>query len=135
MTENHANCFCGDPGCWDQADRSWVSCSWHGIQHGCESSVFFIHGRKIREQRTIPPGELSVSEFATLLVEWSKGLPNPRVVVCFDSDGDGQKGFWIEGEREPNEEDAARLEQCRAMQEKNDRRELERLKRKYRETV
>ena len=126
------NCICGAPGCWDKGDYSWLASNsgWHGEINGCQSSVFFIHGKKIREQRNIPEGFWPVSEMVELVRRWSEGLPNARFVMCFDTGG-GDPGFWIDGVREPNAADWARLEECRTRQEGQDYREYERLKEKF----
>ena len=107
-------CFCGED-CWDANDHSWLSSNsgWHGDINGCQSSVFFIHGKKIREQRQIPYGSFSVAELPGLFSRWSDGLPNARVEFHEDTGG-GDMGIWIEGVREPNDEDLGRLEEARA---------------------
>lgn len=126
------NCHCGAENCWDEGDYSWLSSNsgWGGEINGCDSLVFFIHGRKIREQRHLPEGDWPVSEMAELVKRWSEGLPNGRLVIMEDT-GDGEPGFWIEGEREPNTEDWKRLDECRARQDEKDRREYERLQEKF----
>lgn len=124
--------MCGDPNCWDAGDYSWLASNsgWHGELHGCQTSIFFIHGRKIREQRHVPSGDWPLSQLPELLARWSTGLPNPRLAWYADT-GDGDVGLWIEGEREPNEADNARLQEYRERQEREDRRVFERLKAKF----
>lgn len=124
-------CPCGALECWDVDDYSWVSSrsGWHGELHGCQTSVFFIHGKKIREQRHTPEGRWGLDEMLQLLIEWSRGLPDP--VFIWDRDtGSGDAGFWIEGVREPNDEDIARLQECRDRRDAEDRRTLERIQRR-----
>ena len=131
MTEAK-NCSCGEDDCWDADDSSWLSSNsgWHGDINGCPSSVFFIHGKRIREQRHIPVGDWPVADMVELVRRWSEGLPGARLVMSHDTGG-GEPGFWIEGVREPNAADMKRLEECRARQEEDDRITYARLKRKY----
>ena len=126
------NCSCGDAACWDKDDYSWLSSNsgWDGDINGCSSSVFFIHGRKIREQRHLPEGNWPVEQMFELVRRWSDGLPGARLVMTNDTGG-GDAGFWIEGEREPNADDLSRLEECRERQSKEDRRNYERLQKKF----
>ena len=123
-------CTCGVADCWEADDYSWLNAGWHGEINGCEASVFWIHGRKIREQRHIPEGSWPVADMVELVGRWSEGLPGARLQVCSDTGG-GDAGFWIEGERDPNAEDTKRLEECRERQDKQDRRDYDRLKEKY----
>ncbi len=118
--EKEKTCICGAEDCWDRNDYSWLSSrsGWHGDVNGCPSSVFFIHGKKIREQRHIPYGEYPVASFPALLEHWAAGLPNARFFWCEDT-GDGDSGLWIEGEREPNAADQDRLEQARTRERAN----------------
>ena len=129
------NCICGRSDCWDKGDYSWLASNsgWYGNINGCPSSVFFIHGKKIREQRHLPFGNWPISEMPALIALWAKGLPNGRLVICEDT-GDGEQGFWIEGEREPNDTDNARLQECRERQDKRDQQEYKRLTDKYSKT-
>jgi hypothetical protein len=119
------NCHCGAPECWSEDDTAWLASEsgWHGDINGCQSSVFFIHGKKIREQRHVPEGSHRIAEMPALLERWSAGLPNASFVWLHDTGG-GDAGLWIEGVRDPNEADIARLMQCRKRQLDNDRREL-----------
>jgi hypothetical protein len=124
MNENKS-CHCGAPDCWDKNDYSWLSSNsgWHGDINGCQSSVFFIHGKKIREQRHIPTGYFPVDEIPALFAKWSQGLPGARLTYSHDTGG-GDWGLWIEGERDPNGEDWARLEAARERDKEKARREI-----------
>jgi hypothetical protein len=124
-------CSCGDPNCWTAGDYSWLysQSGWFGVLHGCRTSIFFIHGRHIREQRTIPDGDYSLNDLPRLLEQWSTGLPNARLCWCRDT-GDGDASLWIEGERQPEPADLERLEEARQRERTKDERELERLKEK-----
>ena len=126
------NCWCGAEDCWDKSDSSWLSSNsgWYGDINGCRSSVFFIHSKRIREQRHIPEGNWPVDQMLELVGRWSEGLPGARLVMSHDTGG-GESGFWIEGEREPNAADMKRLGECRERQEGRDRDEYERLQHKY----
>ena len=126
------NCTCGMPDCWPANDFSWLSSNsgWHGNINGCHSSVFFIHGKKIREQRDVPEGTYDINALLNLLVRWSQGLPNPRLVHTHDT-GDGDWGLWIEGEREPNDEDWKRLEQARHSARQKAERDLADIRRRF----
>jgi hypothetical protein len=108
-------CFCGDLNCWPKNDHSWLSSNsgWHGDINGCQSNVFFIHGRKIREQRHIPYGSFAVADLPALFAKWSEGLPDARLLFM-DDIGGGDPGIWIEGVREPTDADNSRLEEARA---------------------
>ena len=129
---NESNCFCGSQDCWDKDDYSWLASNsgWYGDINGCSSSVFFIHGKKIREQRHLPTGNWPISKIIELVAKWSEGLPNGRLVICEDT-GDGDPGLWIEGERDPNDADLVRLQECRDRKKKEDLQELKRLTEKY----
>src|SRR3990167_11131360 len=108
-------CHCGADECWDKHDTAWLSSEsgWHGEIDGCSVSVFFIHGKKIREQRHIPKQWGSVEDFIAKITRWSAGLTNPQFVYSLDT-GDGDYGLWIEGIREPRPEDFVRLQEARA---------------------
>jgi hypothetical protein len=97
--------------------------------HGCHAFVFFIHGRKIREQRQVPQGRWTIAQLHERLEQWSAELPNARLVWTQDT-GDGDSGLWIEGEREPNEADWQRLREARAHQRRRDEEELARIQRR-----
>ena len=125
-------CTCGEADCWDADDYSWLSSNsgWRGTIHGCHTSIFFIHGKKIREQRHIPAGHWDIERATELLREWSRGLPNQILIWSHDT-GDGDSDLWIDGIREPTAEDWQRLEECRAWQDQDDRRTYERLRRRF----
>lgn len=128
-----SKCTCGASDCWDEGDYSWLASNsgWHGRLHGTEASVFFVHGKKIREQRRIPQAYgMPVEEFARNLLAWSAGLPEAKVMWMRDT-GDGEADLWIEGVREPNADDWQRLREVKEREDANNRRELERLKRMY----
>ena len=118
-------CWCGED-CWDSNDYSWLASNsgWFGDINGCESSVFFIHGKGIREQRRIPYGNYSLTELLALLPKWMDGLPNARLRWLFDT-GDGECGLWIEGERKPNQDDVKRLEDVRIRMKEKAKRDLD----------
>ncbi len=131
MSENE-NCHCGAGECWDRGDYSWLSSNsgWWGDINGCQSSVFFIHGKKIREQRHLPEGEWPIATIGAQFAAWAEGLPGARLVHHSDT-GAGEPGWWIEGEREPTDEDLKRLEEVRERMEKKERRELKHLQERY----
>ena len=108
-------CICGKDDCWEPGDNAWLSSQsgWHGELHGTRASVFFIHGRMIREQRHIPYGSFAVSDLPRLIKQWSSGLPGARLEWMADTGG-GDPGLWIEGMRQPEPADWARLEEARA---------------------
>ena len=130
MAGEQRNCICGESDCWGMDDNAWLDAGWGGVINGCSSSVFFIHGKRIREQRHIPEGNWPITEMLELVNHWAEGLPGSRLVMCADT-GAGDPGFWIEGERDPNAEDLKRLEECRARRDRDDRRDYERLQRKF----
>lgn len=130
-------CHCGAPECWDEGDYSWLGSrsGWHGKLHGTDASVFFIHGKKIREQRHIPETHgMPVEEFARKLREWSSGLPEPIVMWTRDSGG-GDADLWIEGVREPNDADRHRLEEVKQREDAENRRQYERLRKSFGESA
>lgn len=126
-------CMCGlnNQDCWPSDDFAWLDSQsgWRGTFYGCQTSVFFIHGRKIREQRHVPAGRYDIAILPERFAEWARGLPNARLVWSRDT-GDGDAGLWIEGERDADEDDLVRLREARERIERNDRREFERLKAK-----
>jgi hypothetical protein len=95
---------------WDSGDTSWLSSNSGIYKDGV--SVFFIAGGRIRHQADIPEGYHTVDEFFALVQERAVGLDDPRVVWTDDT-GNGDPGLWVEGTREPNEEDLARLQAAR----------------------
>ncbi len=127
-----AMCKCGEKDCWDEDDYSWLASKsgWHGTLHGCRTSVFFIHGKRIREQRHIPTGYYDVASLPALLAKWSEGLPNARLSWCQDT-GDGDASLWIEGVRDPDSDDVRRLEECRERQRRDDTRSWYALVKRY----
>ena len=126
------DCHCGEAECWDAGDYSWLSdrSGWHGDINGCDSSVFFIHGKRIREQRHIPEGQWPIAAIGAQFEVWAKGLPGARLVYMGDTGG-GDPGWWIEGEREPNDDDLVRLQEARNKAEQEERRQLGRLLEKF----
>ena len=132
MTEQQT-CTCGEPDCWAADDYSWLKAGWGGEISGCDAAVFFIHGKKIREQRHFPEGEWPIDTIGAQFAAWAQGLPGARLVYHSDT-GDGEPGWWIEGEREPNDEDLKRLREVQDRTEGKERRELERLRGKYGES-
>ncbi len=108
-------CDCGAGECWNEHDTAWLGSEsgWYGDVDGCHTSIFFIHGKKIREQRSIPEQYGSVDEFIAKLRRWSIGLDNAHFIYTHDV-GDGSPGTWIEGTREPHAEDTKRLVEARA---------------------
>lgn len=106
---------CGAADCWDESDTAWLSTEsgWFGDIDGCPTSIFFIHGKQIREQRHVPEHRGSVQEFIGKIQRWSVGLDNPRFIYTHDTGG-GDCGLWIEGTREPRVDDMKRLHEARA---------------------
>lgn len=102
---------------WDDNDFSWLS-SRSGI-HKDGTSIFFIHGGRIRHQARVPYGNYSVEEFCRLLQQRAEGLDDPIVRWMADTGG-GDPGFWVEGTRAPNEEDLERLQHARDLQRRRD---------------
>lgn len=125
-------CHCGAKDCWDEHDYSWVSSEsgWHGDINGCPSSVFFIHGKKIREQRQVPYGRFLLNDLPKLFECWGMGLPNARLVWTEDTGG-GDCGLWIEGERDPTVDDLKRLEETRKRAREKAIRDLRHIHRQY----
>ena len=117
---------------WDKNDYDWLddSANWHGDINGCYASVFYIHGKMIREQRHIPYGSFPIAKLPNLIMYWAEGLANARLEHHEDT-GDGDSGWWIEGERPPNEKDAARLEQARQQLRQKARRDLQWIHQRY----
>ncbi len=132
ILKTSSKCMCGDSDCWPRDDYSWLSSrsGWSGDINGCPSSVFFIHGRKIREQRHIPEGSWSIAELAERLPMWANGLPDARLFWTSDTGG-GDAGLWIEGVREPTAIDWKRLDEARARQDAEDRQTFTKLKARY----
>ncbi len=127
-----AKCHCGEKDCWDPGDYSWLASQsgWYGELHGTDAAVFFIHGKKIREQRSIKAGDYPVEDLPRLIAQWSTGLPNAYLSWSHDTGG-GDCGLWIEGIREPNADDWVRLKEVQEREDKENRRKLEELKRRY----
>ncbi len=125
-------CVCGAEDCWDINDYSWLSSrsGWCGDINGCHSSIFFIHGKKIREQRHIPCGSFPISVLHKLLDKWADGLPNAQLVWSEDT-GDGESGLWIEGVREPNNDDKERLAELRVLDYQKATEELKSIFKRY----
>lgn len=125
------NCLCGDPNCWDGDDHSWLSSrsGWNGNINGTQASIFFIHGRMIREQRHVPYGEWKIADIQSIFDRYSVGMPNPRLVWSQGSE-DSDPSLWIEGEREPNADDLKRLQECRDREARDDERELAAIQRR-----
>ena len=126
MMEITQNCHCGAPECWPENDYSWLSAAWRGVINDCEASVFFIHGKMIREQRNLPTGTYNLASLSRLLAFWGAGLPEPHLCYSHDT-GAGDWGLWIEGVRKPNDEDWARLEAVRQRDREEATRELARI--------
>ena len=104
-----------DPGWdWEPGDHSWLS-SRSGTHRtspdGGHTSVFFIHGGRIREQAHLPVGEFTLSRFQAMLEVRALELDEPRVRVVAEEDG--SVGLWVEGTRPPNAEDLERLRVAR----------------------
>ena len=103
---------------WDRGDHAWLSSESGIYKDG--TSIFFIHGGRIRHQAHIPYGLYAVEEFCSMIRERAAGLDDPK--VCWSEDtGGGDQGFWVEGTRLPNDEDLARLQVARNDQALQDR--------------
>lgn len=129
-------CFCGAPECWDAEDHAWLSSAsgWRGDINGCNTSVFFIHGKQVREQRHVPNGSYQVAELPQLFEKWAEGLPDARLVWLEDA-GNGDAGLWIEGVREPVEADWQRYEEASARERDRAIRALRDIRRKFPELL
>jgi hypothetical protein len=111
---------------WEPGDNAWLR---SGVYEN-GTSIFFIHGGKIRHQAHLPYGDYKPDEFASLIAERAKGLEDP--IVRWEEDtGGGDPGLWVEGVRPPNKEDLARLQSARDRQRRRDRLEIARLRRQY----
>lgn len=102
---------------WDRDDNAWLSSN-SGIYDG-ETSIFFIHGGRIRHQAHLPQGWHPVDEFCQMVHDRAEGLDDPRVVHLSDTGG-GDAGLWVEGTRPPNDDDLARLHLARERQRRRD---------------
>ena len=102
---------------WEQDDFSWLS-SRSGI-HLDGTSIFFIHGGRIRHQADLPTGHHPLEGFIALLRARAEGLDDPQVVWVNDT-GDGDNGLWVEGTRAPVEADVVRLQAARDRQRRHD---------------
>lgn len=102
---------------WEPGDYAWLSSASGLYLDG--TSIFFIHGGRIRHQAHIPYGSYTVDEFAALLRDRAAGLDAPTVQWCEDTGG-GNCGLWVEGTRPPNESDLARLHAARERQARED---------------
>ena len=117
---------------WPVDDLSWVA-SKSGLRRkepdGGETSVFFIHGGRIREQAHIPYGFHDMEVFITLVRKCARGLDNPT--VCWVADcGSGEPALWIEGTRIPREDDLLRLEAARKRQREEDDRTMKEIEKR-----
>lgn len=101
---------------WADGDYAWLDA---GVRVD-DTSIFFIHGGRIRHQAHVPFGTYSLEQFTALLYERAEGLDNPHVTWSSDT-GDGDYGFWVEGTRPPHEDDLARLQKARERREHQDR--------------
>jgi hypothetical protein len=99
---------------WEEDDYAWLS-SRSGI-HKDGTSIFFIHGGRIRHQAHIPHGNYSVDEFCQMVRERAEALD--------DAD------LWVEGTRPPNEDDLLRLQAARDRQRRHDDLEARELRRR-----
>lgn len=102
---------------WEPSDYTWLS-SHSGIYKD-GTSIFFIHGGRIRHQAHIPHGRYDVEEFCQLLRDRAADLDESYVVWSGDT-GDESADFWIEGTRAPNTEDFLRLQSARDRQKRDD---------------
>lgn len=125
-------CHCGEPDCWDDGDYTWLDSQsgWRGTVAGCGASVYFVHGKKIAEERHLPEFSGPLDAFIEKLREWSSGLSNPWINWSHDTGG-GDAGFWLRDVRDPQEQDWTRLAEVRQRKEAGERIELERLSKKY----
>jgi hypothetical protein len=109
---------------WPEDDFSWLS-SRSGLSRkesdGGYTSVFFIHGGRIREQAHIPHGNFAPDKFLELITKRVAGLDKASVNWSSDTGG-GDCGFWVEGTRLPTEDDLHRLMSAREQQLKDDAR-------------
>lgn len=123
--EAMANCLCGEPDCWSDGDTTWLDerSSWRGTSHGCHASIYWVHGKKIAEERHIPAFSLPIADVALRLGEWCAGLQNPVLIWTHDAGG-GDASLWIRDVRDPVASDWQRLREARARQLIEDRRHV-----------
>jgi hypothetical protein len=109
---------------WPEDDFSWLT-SKSGLTRnepdGGVTSIFFIHGGRIREQAHIPEGRHGLDTFIEALRSRATGLDDPCIVISYSEDG---TSLWLEGTRMPREDDIHRLEAARERQRKEDDRIL-----------
>jgi hypothetical protein len=98
---------------WGDGDYAWLNSESGLYDPETQTSVFFIHGGRIRHQSHIPHGLYTLAEFQALWKQRAGRLDDPRLVWSEDT-GDGDAGLWIEGTRAPDESDLARLQAARA---------------------
>ena len=111
---------------WDEEDNAWLEA---GVGDGT-TSIFFIHGGRIRHQAHIPEGHYTVEQFTELVHGYAEGLDNPHIVWLTDTGG-GDCGLWVEGTRAPNVADLERLQKARERIARSDRLTLKSLRKKY----
>lgn len=112
---------------WDKNDYSWLSS--HSGLHENDTSIFFIHGGRIRHQAHLPHGYHPLEEFIAMLRERAVGLDEPMVFWLEDTGG-GDCGLWVDGTRPPNDSDLARLQAARKRQRQDDERALRDIQRR-----
>lgn len=117
----------GTPGWdWPQDEYAWLSSEsglWREDADGSGTSIFFIHGGRIREQAYLPYGSHDPDKFCELIKQRTKGLDSPTVNWLSDTGG-GDPGLWVEGTRLPNEDDMRRLLAAWEKQKRDDERAL-----------
>ena len=111
---------------WPDGEYSWLS-SRSGLtreeRDGGYTSIFFIHGGRIREQAHIPRGRHGIDSFVALVKRRTEGLEDAYVVWSRDT-GDGDADLWVEGTRLPTEDDMRRLVAAQDEQKRSDEKEL-----------
>lgn len=113
---------------WPEGDYSWLA-SQSGL-HVDGTSIFFIHGGRIRHQTHVPEGSYTLAEFTSLLAERMDGLDGPRVCWHLDT-GNGEASLWVEGTRAPGPDDLNRLQAVRDQQTRDDRSALKGIQRRH----
>lgn len=108
---------------WDVPGWDWAPHDYAWLDAGVSvdgTSIFFIHGGRIRHQAHIPYGHYTVDDFTKLLRNRAKGLDDARVIWSADTGG-GDSGFWVEGTRAPEVADLGRLTAAREQRLWNDK--------------
>ena len=107
---------------WRPGDYAWLSSESGIYENG--TSIFFIHGGRVRHQAHMPHGTYTREELLAWFDQAAEGLDQPYLYWCDDTGG-GYPGLWLEGTRPPKAEDITRLQAARERQERNDERTLQ----------